>query len=195
MENVTTIMSAESKNEIMNGANHNIEKRENGRSSTGSGIINILAEGGASFLHFLKSINLSGESNMLVLSSDRHYFYDERELESVRTLVNLRKLNQIKHIGNFLQNLFDILPPDTDFIGCFSDDKTENGSRFPFYEPSRLLSRFINFIDSKTDHILDRNEVTDLLESYGFKVVSMMNIDGLTYFHTKSPDRPVRLRA
>jgi hypothetical protein len=195
MENISVINNAGNLSGNPDIAGFGTEKKLNGKSNFGSNIINMLSEGGANFINYLKSINLSKDNDLLVLSSDHHYFYDERELKNVKTLVNLRKLNQVKNLDSFLHNLFDILPPDANFIGCFSDDKTKNGSSFSFYAPSRLFSRFINFIDSRTDQILDRDEVSELLENYGFKVVSMTTLDGLTYFHSKSPSRPVRLSA
>ncbi len=50
-----------------------------------------------------------------------HYYYDSEELKNVKTVVNLRKLNLIKDLNSFFNNVSMILPKKTDFIGCFAD--------------------------------------------------------------------------
>ena len=79
----------------------------------------MIAEDGGSFFNYLKDLGLSRENNLVVLSSRHHYFYDEDELKNVRTLINLRKLNLIKYLDEFLFSLVQVLPPDTKFLGCF----------------------------------------------------------------------------
>lgn len=148
-------------------------------------ITKVIAEGGENFFLYLKRLGFSKEENMLALSSVHHYYYDENELKSVRTLVNLKKLNQIKNLDRFLQTLFHMLPPDANFIGCFSNDMSQTQNGLPAYKPSRLLNRFINFIDSRTDHFLDKSKVTEALEKNGHKIIDMTEIDGLTYFYSK----------
>jgi hypothetical protein len=148
-------------------------------------IIKIIAEGGENFFLYLKKLGFATENNLLALSSVHHYFYDENELKNVGSLVNLKKLNHIKNLDSFLQTLFHMLPTDANFIGCFSDDKNQNQNGLTSYKPSRLLNRFINFIDSKTDHILDKSKVFEALEKNGHKIIDMTEIDGVTYFHSK----------
>jgi hypothetical protein len=148
-------------------------------------VTKVIAEGGENFFLYLKRLGFSKEDNMLALSSVHHYYYDENELKSVRTLVNLKKLNQIKNLDRFLQTLFQMLPTDANFIGCFSNDMSQTQNGLPAYKPSRLLNRFINFIDSRTDHFLDKSQVTEALEKNGHKIIDMTEIDGLTYFYSK----------
>jgi hypothetical protein len=151
-------------------------------------VVKIIAEGGENFFLYLKRFGFLKEVNMLVLSSVHHYFYDEKELVSVRTLVTIKKLNHINHLDSFLQNLAQILPPDTNFIGCFSNDKTLKQNGVAYYKPSRLLRKFINFIDSKTDHILDKSKVSEILERNGHKIIDMTEMDGLTFFYSKTSE-------
>ena len=82
--------------------------------------ISVVAEGGVNFFRYLKNLGLSGEPNLIILSSRNHYHCDENDLKSVRTLINLKKLNLIKHLDLFLNALVRILPPETNFIGRFS---------------------------------------------------------------------------
>jgi hypothetical protein len=145
-------------------------------------IDNLIAEGGENFFHYLNGLGLANEANMMVLPSNHHYYYDHSELEGVTTLVNVKKLNLINHLDSFLQTVSDVLSPKTNFIGCFEDSKSEKDSG----RSSRLYKKFINFLDSKTDNDIDKNDVSRLLESRGYKVIDMTEINGLTYFRTQN---------
>ena len=120
---------------------------------------------------------------MLVLSSRHHYYYDPSELQSITTLINVKKLNMIRHVDSFLQSVVHVLSPESNFIGCFYDWKSQKGSGMG----ARLFKNLINFIDAKIDVDYDRNEVSRLLESHGLKVMDMTEIDGLTYFRAQNP--------
>jgi hypothetical protein len=152
----------------------------------------LIDEGGEDFSLYLKKLNFSKESNCLVLSSDHHFFYDEDEVKNFRTVINLKKLNQIKNLDRFLHTFFHMLSPNANFIGCFSDDKKTKKHKFIRYETSRLFNRFINFLDSRTDHILDRSKVSELLNTHGFKVDDMTEMNGLTYFYSKNLSRTIK---
>ncbi len=157
-------------------------------------VTTLISEGGINFFRYLKKRGMSGETDLIVLSSKSHYFYDENDLKRVRVLVNLRKLNMIKHLDMFLNTLVRILPLDTSFVGYFSDNNTpvKNGlgSRL-----SKLYGRLINLLDGKTDRIMNTNDVRGLLERNGFEVVNMTTISGQTYFHSHCVQRPVELKA
>jgi hypothetical protein len=134
------------------------------------------------FLNYLTWHGLANEDKLLVLSSKLHYYYDYEELKEVTTLINLKKLNLIKHLDDFLQTLYSGLSPETNFIGCFSDRKTEKSAGMT----SRFYKRFINFLDARIDLDIDRKDFSKRLESHGFKVMDMTEINGLTYFRTQN---------
>ena len=161
------------------------------RISFNPAIVSLIAEGGINFFRYLKSLHMSGETNLIVLSSKHHYYYDENDLKNVRTLINLKKLNLIKHLDIFLNTLVRILPPNTNFIGCFSDGKTVKENSFPLTNPSRLYSRLINFLHSRTEYIMKKNEVLELLERNGFKTINMKEMNGLIYFNSQNVGLPV----
>ena len=117
----------------------------------------LLAEVGLNFFRFLRSLGLSADPNLVVLSSKDNYFCNEYELKNARIIVNLKKLNLIKHLDLFLNTMVLILPPNSSFIGYFSDEKA-----------------------------LNRNEVAELLEKNGFKTLDMKEMNGLTYFISKN---------
>jgi hypothetical protein len=143
---------------------------------------NLVAEGGGNFYHYINWLGLSKDPNLMILSSIHHYYYDFNELKDVRTLVNLKQLNQINHIDRFLSNVFRVLPSKANFIGCFKDNKIHRGMAVPIYLSFRLLSNLINLFDSKTDKFLSRKYVIKVLESHGFRISDMTEISDITYF-------------
>jgi hypothetical protein len=119
-------------------------------------ILALFAEVGLNFFRFLRSLGLSADPNLVVLSAKDNYFCNENKLKNARIIINLKKLNLIKHLDLFLNTLVLILPPNTSFIGYFSDEA------------------------------LNRNEVSELLEKNGFKTLDMKEMNGLTYFISKN---------
>ncbi|HBE41731.1 MAG TPA: hypothetical protein DDW27_11110 [Bacteroidales bacterium] len=145
---------------------------------------NLVQEGCGTFLEYLKWLGLAYEPDMLVLSSRHHFFYDQNDMRGVKVLVNLKKLNTIKHLDSFLHILFKVLSSDANFVGCFSDAKNHKRNGSKFFKTSFLYKRFIDFLDHKTERIMTRSNVEELLDSHGFRVVDMTEINGMTYFNT-----------
>lgn len=195
MENVTVADNTYFMDEFTNDRNFSNDKISYGRTNFSPVITNMIAEGGISFFSYLNSLGLSREPNLMVLSSKHHYYYDESDLKGIGTLVNLKSLNLLRDPDTFLNTLIRILPQEASFIGCFSDSKNLKGHGNPFFQPSRLLHRFINILDSRTERNLDRDEVNELLALHGFKIIDMTEIDGVTYFYAKPVQKSAELRA
>ncbi len=155
------------------------------------------------FISFLDQQGLVNETGMLVIPSTRHFFYDAEDLKGVKTVINLKQLNHIREMREFLQTISDLIPQKSTFVGCFVDNRTQNGfsdkysnlpgqsiekdeayengieSRIPF------INRMYSFIDSRTNRYLTRRSVITLLEECGLKVVGMTELNGTTYFCTQ----------
>jgi hypothetical protein len=142
----------------------------------------LAAEGGENFFHYINWLGLAKDPNLMVLSSIHHYYYDFNDLKGVKTLINLKKLNQINHIDSFLNNVFRVLPSKANFIGCFKDNKIHSGIATPFYQSFKFLNGLINLIDSKTDKFMSRRDVIKLLENHSFRILDMTEISRVTYF-------------
>jgi len=151
---------------------------------------NLTAEGGLTFFKYLKSFNLFSEPELLILSPNIHFYYDENDLKDVRTFILLRKLNLIKELDTFLNTLSQILPPDVNFVGCFSDNKTLKWNGLV----SNLSNKLNNILDSKTDHFLDKKDVSELLEKHGFKIIDMTEMDDLILFCSQTIPRPEQIK-
>jgi hypothetical protein len=171
------------------------EKSSHGISGFFPAIVNMIAEDGTNFFRYIKHLGLSRENNLVVLSSRHHYFYDENEMKRVKTLVNLRKLNLIKYLDEFLYSLVQILPADTKFIGCFSDNGSSAGYKPTFLHPIKSLKMKINLHELMGSRSLNRKKVTEILESFGFRIVDMTEIDGITYFCAQNLRSRTVLRA
>ncbi len=164
----------------------------------------LTSEGDESFRHYIEWLGLARDPGLVILSSIHHYYYDMEEMKNVKTLVNLKELNHIREINDFLRLIAQILPPKSFFIGCFIDNRKQN-SFFSKRSSSKALSQkkseavsngiiskipILNMIysimDLKTYRYMSAKNVTALLESSGFKVMDMTDLEGLTYFCAQS---------
>jgi hypothetical protein len=101
----------------------------------------------------------------------------------------------IKYLDEFLFSLVQILPSDTNFLGCFSDCRLSETTRASFLHPIKLLRRTINIIDSNGERTMNKASVSEVMESYGFKIINMTEMDGMTYFCAQKVRKPVKLSA
>jgi hypothetical protein len=146
---------------------------------------NIISEGGDDFFNYLNWTGLAKEPSMMVLSSMQHYYYDHSDLKGINTLVNLKKLNHIRHLESFLHILYRILPSKSHFIGYF-DQSGKNGKRQPHRSSSRFFRGFIHLLDSGSERHLTKLKVRMLLEENGFTIYDMTEINGITYFWSRN---------
>ena len=108
MENVYTLNPTYQVNDLIDQLKINGEKISFGRTNISPAMANMIAEGGIDFYSYLRKIGLSREPNLMVLSSKHHYYYDENDLKEIRTLVNLKRLNLVRHPETFLNNNLSI---------------------------------------------------------------------------------------
>jgi len=178
--------------------------RESGDLSENTSVSEILsAEGCECFSDYIKELGLANDPNLVVLSSLHHYYYDAEEMKNVKTVISMKLLNQEKDIKSFLHSVFTILQKSCNYIGCFIDNKKVNGYDLrnnpsssqsksgSAYLENGIVSQipFINmiysFMDLKTNKFISANSVSILLEDHGFKVLSMKELNGITYFHSR----------
>jgi len=164
----------------------------------------LVCEGNESFRQYIEWLGLARDPKILVLSSIHHYYYDAEEMQNIRTVVNLKELNHIKEVSNFLHSMFLILPPKCYLLGCFIDNKRQSG--FSFRKRSvdinsagqkietlngivssvPFLNTIFNILDAKPNKYLSAKNVTQLLRNNGFKVMDMTELSGMTYFCAQS---------
>jgi uncharacterized protein YfbU (UPF0304 family) len=184
------------------GIRMNVDFRESRGVMSGSNeIIDLLiSEGGESLYNYIDWLRLARDENMIVLSSQRHYYYSEEELRNVITIINLKQLNQVRNPEEMVQSIFKIMQPKCNFVGFFAESSKHlepeyniihptNGSKnssdaleHGIVSKSPLLNRIYNLIDFRTSRYLERKDVYNLFETNGFKVIDMTELNGLTYF-------------
>jgi len=142
---------------------------------------NIRSEAGEDFYQYLLWLKLAREPDLLALSSRHHFYYDSSDLKRVKTLINLKKLNNIKHLESFLSVVNRLLPQTAYFVGCFKKND-QNGARVPFYRSAKILNHLINIIDSRTEKSLTVKDVTSLLAEHNLTVIDFTEKNGITYF-------------
>ena len=164
-------------------------------------------------ISYLDGMGLAKEPPILVIPATRHYFYSAEDLVGVKTVVNLKQLNYVREIRDFLKKIAELIPGESSFVGCFVDNKSQNGfadkysnlprgmsekaeayengieSRIPF------INRMYSFIDLKTNRYLTRKTVTNLLEESSLQLLGMVEMNGLTYFHSRKRKAQVGLIA
>ncbi len=153
-------------------------------------VFNLIPEVGLNFFRLLRSLGISEESNLVVLSSKHNYSCNEGDLKNARIIINLRRLNLIRHLDLFLNSLVRMLPPGTSFIGCFSDEELYTGNSFSAGNISACIARCRKMFRSGKNHVMNRDEVRGLLEKNGFKTLNMKEMSGLTYFISTSVSMP-----
>jgi hypothetical protein len=159
-----------------------------------------IAEGSDDFYNYLDWIGLANYPDIVVLSSAHHYYYDAEDMENIKALVNLKKLNEIKQLKAFLNNIYDIIPDRSYFMGCFrdiNDRSTDPGSTRKSRKQQEVMAEaeenaiassipFINMmynlLDQKTNRNMTRTYVRLLLKEAGFRILDITDLNGLTYF-------------
>lgn len=164
-------------------------------------------------ISYLEGMGLVSDPAILVIPSSRHFFYDAEDIKGVKTIVNLKQLNYVREIRDFLRKISELLPSDSNFVGCFIDNKSQNGfsdkysnlprdisekaeayengieSRIPF------INRMYSFIDLKTNRYLTKRTVSNLLEECNLQLLGMTELNGLTYFHARRRSAQIGLIA
>lgn len=164
-------------------------------------------------ISYLEEMGPVNETSILVIPSSRHYFYDADDMKGVKAVVNLKQLNYVREIRDFMHNVSKMLPNESHFVGCFIDNRTQNGfadkysnlpgslsekaeayengieSRIPF------INRMYSFVDLKTNRYLTKKTVSNLLEECNLELIGMTEMNGLTYFRSKKRSVRVGLTA
>jgi hypothetical protein len=190
MENVLT-----TDNKNLSGENYDTIlkiKTEYGKPDLDEISYGLSAEDGKNLFLYLKNLNLIRDPELLILPPNNHYYFDEIELQSVRTIVNLKNLNLVRDLDAFLYTLMRLLPPGANFVGHFSYNK------FTFTPDgifTGLSTRINNLLDSRTNHNLDEKELSQRLKKFGFRVVDMTEMNGLIFFCSQNIRQAAELRA
>ena len=146
--------------------------------------ISMIPSFGIPFSRYLINNEITERNGIIILRPDNNADISAEELKRVTTLVTLPRLNLIKHLEMFLNSLVHILPPNTNFIGCFSPMKGSYTGPVTFGRHGDFLGRFFHSAQAEC-HSLNRNKVSEMLERNGLSLISMTEMNGVTYFHSR----------
>ncbi|HEY5124500.1 MAG TPA: hypothetical protein VIK14_12270 [Ignavibacteria bacterium] len=160
-------------------------------------------EGHEHFYNYLDWLGLEKDPDILVLTSSHHYYFENEDLKAIKTIVNLKQLNNIEKIADFLRTIYSVLPQKCYFVGCFTDNKKQFGifssSNKSRHRPEGRVARtersvgqwnsflniVYNIIDLRTNRYMTEKTVRLLLEDTGLKILDITESNGLTYFCTQ----------
>jgi hypothetical protein len=157
---------------------------QDGKARPIQSLARLIASGGLRLFRYLVNSGLFREPGVIILSKHDHANFGAVDLKRVTTLITLRRLNLVKHLEMFLNSLARILPPDTNFIGCFSPAKDGAAGTGTSGRHGGLLGWFLNSGNTEC-HTLNRSKVSEMLERNGLSLISMTNMNGVTYFHSR----------
>ena len=157
-------------------------------------------EGHEDFYNYLDWLGLAKDPGLLILTSAHHYYFENEDLKKIKTVVNLKQLNNIKEIKDFLQTISRVLPHKCYFTGSFTDNKNLNGifssssksqdhktgevakNEVSTRQWSTVLNMVFDLIDSRTNRYMTEKSVRLLFEDTGLKILDITEFNGLTYF-------------
>lgn len=145
-------------------------------------IVSMIVLCGFGFFRYLRSTGLAGGQGLIVLSSHEGANWGRRDFRRATTLISLRRLDLIKHLEMFLSSLVSLLPPDTTFVGCFAQRRSES------CDHTGLIAGLSPFYAHRGDSgypELSRDRVAAILERSGLMVLDMREMNGLTFFHSR----------
>jgi hypothetical protein len=166
----------------------------------------LVGEGHEDFYNYLDWLGLAKSPDLLILASSHHYYFEIEDLKSVRTVVSLKKLNNLTKPKDFLREIYSVLPQKCHFIGSFIDNKKQNvfsptkknpapvdsldpDSEFSTGRWNSFLNVLYGVIDAKTNRYMSEKTVRLLFEETGFKILDVTEFNGITYFCTQK-DNP-----
>lgn len=155
-----------------------------GQTSMIHSLARLIASGGLSLFRYLVNAGLFRGPGMIILSRNDHANFGAADLKRVTTLVTLRRLNLVKHLEMFLNSLARILPPDTNFVGCFSPARDGDAGIGTAVRHGGLPG-WVFHTGNTECHALNRSKVSEMLERNGLSLISMTEMNGVTYFHSR----------
>ncbi len=136
------------------------------------------------FYNYLQLMGLAHQPDFMILSAVSRFCYESGDLRGIKTLIGTRELNHIQHLDSFLFTIYNLLPPGSCFLGCFrnADKNYQNEGRISDFKFNRAVTKPN---DRRFSPGFSRHEISNLLESHGFKLIDLTEIKGITYFCTR----------
>lgn len=160
------------------------------------------------FEYFSEHLNVNDKNVSLISTTTP--FNIENLPSGLRTIINLKKVNDMRYINKFFEAVNQKLPDAGMFMGCVETSKQRYkriGNKFPTFIKqlvimvdfilNRILPKLSTFknlyfnITSGEKRTISKAEVLGRLVSCGFEIIEYTAINNLTYFvvmKTKKPE-------
>ncbi len=146
----------------------------------------LIKEENKDFFNYIKDLNLDKEnSTMLILPSNRFFFYMLTEISHIRTIVFLKQLNYVIDILELLHSFYQMTSEGAILYGCFLNNKKIDVIPTKKHRYSKFFKGLISIMDLQMHHLLSEKSVYDFFLSHNFKIMNMKEINGVTYFYAK----------
>lgn len=155
-----------------------------GRHSLTHSVSSLLSSGGLGLFRYLLATGLFRDPGLVILSPHDHASFAGADLRRATTLLTLRRLNLVKHLEMFLNSLVQLLPPETNFIGCFTKEGERNSGPGKTSIIHQIQSRIFNREFTEC-HSLSRGKVSEILQRNGLSIISMTEMNGVIFFHSR----------
>ncbi|MDR3704402.1 MAG: sugar transferase [Paludibacteraceae bacterium] len=171
-------------------------------------IVNEIGEN--AYKSLLKKVRI-GWRNTFVLSTTSSFNVLNLKVNQYSTIVNLKKINDIRGINEFFIAVHDRLPYQGVFVGCFrckSSYKRDFLGRYPIglnyilYSINYIIKRILPKLGITREiyfwftggkkRILTKAEVLGRLYCCGFEVIEEFKVDRLNYFIVRKEKEPNR---
>lgn len=167
---------------VRTGFNYEVGERSRPYRKTEGEVISQILD--CSFNNYLQLMGLAQQPDFMILSANSRFYYDSGDLRGIKTLISTRELNHVPHLDSFLFTIYNLLPPQSCFLGCFSktDNKDQSNGRI---SDCKFRHPVMKPNDRRYSPGFSRQEILVLLESHGFKLLDLTEIKGITYFCTR----------
>ncbi len=160
---------------------------------------------------FLKNSEYLSSDNLLVVATGEPINLIKTEKGNYSTLINLKRINNIKNVDVFFRTANSVIKQDGLFIGCaeiMGQRKARILRKYPF--PFNLIYFFFDYILKRVfpkikitrwfylwitddrNRVMSRPEIMGRLYYAGFKEMQQKEIDGNVYFIYRKYKEPVR---
>lgn len=152
------------------------------------------------FYNYLDWLDLSRNPNIIVIPLSNHFFYQPEDFEEIEMVANLKCLNHIRNMKTFLDSIYQYMPGDCFFTGCFAEEKNNrmpvqqaynhsqagsnvyNQSGAGLAGVSGFLTRLNRIFNTNTNTRLKKESARSILRDIGFTIHDMTELNGITYF-------------
>ena len=164
----------------------------------------LVEEGQEDYYNYLDWLGLAKDPDYLILASSHHYYFEHEDLKTIKTVVNLKQLNDIKRIEDFLQTIQSVLPLKCYFVGSFTDNRNQNDTSISSNQSyhkitekialirkrgagtlTPLLNMLNNIIEPGANKYMTEKTVRLLFKNTGLKILDITDFKGITYFCTQ----------